>query len=62
MSDTLILIVIILFVLYTFYRLYNPNIEIVQIGINKYKILLWYNAYTREKINRNYIKLFNLKL
>lgn len=39
------------------FRTFEPHIDIIQTGVNSYRILLWYNHFDGPKIKRKWVKL-----
>lgn len=57
MSDLVLLLILILMVFIVIFKTYKPHIDIVQIGTNRYKILMWYNHFEGPEIKRKWVKL-----
>lgn len=57
--EYIILFTLIILVLIAVFKTFQPSMDIVYIGTNRYRILLWYNSFQGDKIERKYIKLFN---
>lgn len=58
MNDFILLTIIILLIIVAVFRTFEPHIDIIQTGVNSYRILLWYNYFDGPAIDRRYIKLY----
>lgn len=57
MSDFVILLILLSLVFIVVFRTFDPHIDIIQIEVNRYKILMWYNHFEGPEIKRRWIKL-----
>lgn len=57
MNNLVILLILLLIVLIVIFRAFKPNIDIIQIEDNRYKILIWYNHFRGSEIERRWVKL-----
>ena len=53
----MIIVLLIIWLLYTLYLVFDPNIDIVP-RKGKYRVYLWYNDITSKGRYRKFIKLF----
>lgn len=57
MSGFILLLILLLMVIIVVFRTFEPHIDIIQTGVNSYRILLWYNHFDGPKIKRKWVKL-----
>lgn len=57
LTEIIALIVLVLIVALAAYKIWQPHIEIIQIGAKRVRILLWYNSYDSSEIDRTYTNL-----
>lgn len=59
MTDIVILVVIVIMLLYALLKRYDPNIDIVTLYDDKFKVLLWYNSIEGKEVYRHYKVLYS---
>lgn len=57
MSDFILLLILLLLVCMVVFRTYEPHIDIIQTGVNSYRILMWYNHFEGPEVKRRWVKL-----
>lgn len=57
MSDFILLLLLLILLIIVAFRAFQPHIDIIQTGVNSYRILLWYNHFEEPEIKRRWVKL-----
>lgn len=57
MRDLVLILLVLILVFIVVFRTFEPSIDIIQTGTNRYRVLLWYNYFEGPDIDRRWIKL-----
>lgn len=57
MSNFIQILILLVLVVIVAFRIFQPRIDIIEMGVNRYKVLLWYNYFKGTETKRKWVKL-----